>query len=149
MKSLDIDNIAAGFHHPTFDPIIGLPTYETIKELHVQLNANAASIFTNLVDGRHGFLRLTVSDAQYNSVSAVPFVASVNPGETVNYPLNITSARIKQADDAHDKTYRLFKEYTLAGRTLKQLLLGSIEEKYYRVLRNNIISVTPTSQQET
>ena len=57
----------------------------------------------------------------------------------MTYPLNAASARIKQADDAHDKVYRIFKEYTLADKALKQLLLGAIEEKYYHVLRNNLI----------
>ena len=81
-----------------------------------------------------------MSDAQYNSVSTVPFVAPVNPGATVTYPLNATSTWIKQADDAHDKACILFKEYTLANKALKQLLLGAIEEKYYRVLCNDLIS---------
>ena len=70
-----------------------------------------------------------MSDAQYNSVSTVPFVAPANPGVSVTYPLNATSVRIKQADDAHDKAYILFKEYTLTDKALKQLLLGAIEEK--------------------
>ena len=139
MTNQDTAKITTGFPRPTVDPILGLPTYVTIKELHVQLNANAASIFTNLGDGQHGYLRLTVSDAQYNSVSAVPFVAPVNPGATVTYPFNATSARTRQADDAHDKAYRLFKDYTLADKALKQLFLGAIEEKYYRVLRNDLI----------
>ena len=119
MTNQDTDKITADFPHPTVDPILGLSTYATIKELHVQLNANAASIFTNLGDGQHGYFRLTVSDAQFSSVSAVPFVAPVNPGATVTYPLNATSARIRQADDAHDKAYRLFKDYTLADKVLK------------------------------
>ena len=119
MTNQDTDKITAGFPHPTVDPILGLPTYATIKELHVHLNANAASIFTNLGDGQYGLLRLTVSNAQYNSVSTVPFVTPANPGATVTYPPNATSAWINQADDAHDKALRLFKEYTLANKAFK------------------------------
>ena len=89
----------AGFPHPTVDPIVGLPSYETIKDLHVQLNVNAASIFSNLGDGQHGLLRLTVSDAQYNYVSTVPFVQTMNPGPTVSSVLYATAAQIKQAVD--------------------------------------------------
>ena len=37
-----IDKITAGFPHPTVDPIIGLPTYQTIQELHIKLNTNTA-----------------------------------------------------------------------------------------------------------
>ena len=133
MTSLDNDKITTGFPHPAVDLILSLPTYETIKELHIQLNANAASIFANLGDNQHGLLRLTVSNAQFNSVSIVPFVAPANSGVT------FSSAQIKQADDAHDKVYILFKEYTLADKTIKQLLLWVVEDKYYRALRNNLI----------
>ena len=139
MTRLDIDKVTAGFPHPTIDPILGISTYITIKKLHVQLNTNATSIFTILGDGQHGLLQFTVSGAQYNSVSAVPFVAPANPGATPTYLTNASSTRIKQADNAHDKTYRLFKEYTIVDKVLKQLLLVAIEVKYYRVLRNNLI----------
>ena len=139
MTNLYTDKITAGFPRPIVDPILGLPTYATIKELHVQLNANAASIFTNIGDGQHDLLRLAVSNAQYNSVSTVRFVAPANPGATVTYLPNATSARIKHADDTHDKAFILFKEYTLADKVLKQLLLVAIEEKHYRVLRNDLI----------
>ena len=53
MTNLDLDKIMASLPHSTIDPIPGIPTYVTIKELHVQLNANAASIFTNLGYGQH------------------------------------------------------------------------------------------------
>ena len=139
MTNLYTDKITAGFPRPIVDPILGLPTYATIKELHVQLNSNAASIFMNIGDGQHDLLRLAVSNAQYNSVSTVPFVAPANPGATVTYLPNATSARIKHADDTHDKAFILFKEYTLADKVLKQLLLVAIEEKHYRVLRNDLI----------
>ena len=68
----------------------------------MQLNVNAASKFSNLGDGQHGLLRLTVSDAQYNSISSVPFVQPMNPGPTVPSVLNATAAQIKQAVDQHE-----------------------------------------------
>ena len=115
----DTNKIMVDFPHPIVDLILGRPTYATIKEPHVHLNANAVSIYTNLGDAQHRLLRLTMSDVQYNSVSTVPFVAPVNPGATVFYPPNTTSSRIKQADDVHDKAFMLFKEYTLTDKALK------------------------------
>ena len=95
MTNLDMDKITVGFPRPTFDSILGLSTYEIIKELHVQLNANVASIFTNLDDDQYGILRLTVSNAQCNSVSTIPFVVPINPGAASTYSTNSFSARIK------------------------------------------------------
>ena len=94
-----------------------MSAYEIIKELYVQLNANAVSMFTNLGDGKHELLRLIVSDAaQYKSVTAVPSVSPANPGVVLNYSNNANSTRIKQADDTHGKAYILFKKYTLVER---------------------------------
>ena len=95
MPTIVINKITAGFPHPTFDPSIGLPSYETIKDLHVQLNANAASIFSNLGDGHHGLLRLTVSDAQYNSVFRTTYESRTNCAlcSECNSCVNQTSCR--------------------------------------------------------
>ena len=106
----------------------------------MQLNENAASIFNNQGSGQHGLLRLTVLDAQYNSVSTVPFVQPMNPGPTMTSDLNATAAQIKQAVGTYEIQIRLFREYTLADKVLKQLLLGAVEDKYYRVIRNSLIN---------
>ena len=106
----------------------------------MQLNENAASIFSNQGSGQHGLLRLTVLDAQYNSVSTVPFVQPMNPGPTMPSDLNATAAQIKQAVGTYEIQIRLFREYTLADKVLKQLLLGAVEDKYYRVIRNSLIN---------
>ena len=105
----------------------------------MQLNVNAASIFSNLGDGQHGLLRLTVSDAQYNYVSTVPFVQTMNPGPTMSSVLYATAAQIKQAVDQHELQIKLFREYTLIDKVLKQLMLSAVEDKYYRVMRNSLI----------
>ena len=76
----------------------------------MQLNTNAASIFSNLGDGQHGLLRLTVSDAQYNSVSTIPFEQPMNLGPTVPSVLNATAAQIRQDVDQHELQTKPFRE---------------------------------------
>ena len=58
-----IKNIMDGFPFPTIDPIIGTSDYESIAEIHLKLNLNAASIQSNLGCGTFGLLILTVSPA--------------------------------------------------------------------------------------
>ena len=46
-------------HHtmsPTVNKIGGKPTYETIAEVHLKLNANSALVQSNLGDGQLGLL---------------------------------------------------------------------------------------------
>jgi hypothetical protein len=69
-----IDKIVDGFPHPMIPPIIGIPTYEAIANLNLHLNANAASVQSNLGDGQLGLLALTISPAIYNALSAIAFV---------------------------------------------------------------------------
>jgi hypothetical protein len=52
----DIDKIVDGFPCPTIVPITSVPTYKTIDNLNLQLNANAASVQSNLDSGLSGLL---------------------------------------------------------------------------------------------
>ena len=63
----------------TLTRIGGQPTYEQIKEINEELNANAASIVTSRGGGAHGHLAMTVSPATYATLSATPFVAPKMP----------------------------------------------------------------------
>ena len=46
-----IENIIVNFPHPTLTPCEGEPTFQNISNLHLELNANAASIHSNLGEG--------------------------------------------------------------------------------------------------
>jgi hypothetical protein len=89
---ISANKIVDGFPHPTIAPIIGIPAYESIAELNLQLNANAASVQLNLGDGQLGLLALTVSPAVYNTLRAVAFQHPVNPGTSPIIPANATTA---------------------------------------------------------
>lgn len=89
--TISIDKIVDGFPHPNIAPIVGIPTYESIAELNLQLNANAASVQSNLGDGQLGLLALTVSPAVFNTLSAVAFVHPVNPGTNPVIPPGATT----------------------------------------------------------
>ena len=67
-----IDTIVDSFPHPTLTAIEGIPSFATIRQIQVELNANASSIHSNLGDGQLGLLFLTVSQATYESLSDVP-----------------------------------------------------------------------------
>ena len=70
-----IDSIVEGFPFPIVQPsIIGEPNYESIAALHLQLNANTASVQSHLGNGVLGLLYFTVSPAVYATLLAVPFV---------------------------------------------------------------------------
>ena len=85
-----IDNIVDGFLFPTILPIFGTPTYNTIAEVNLKLNSNAASVQSNLGCGTLWLLQLTVSPAVYNTVSTIAFIVTFNPNSTGAQILNFT-----------------------------------------------------------
>ena len=130
----DIDRIVEGFPHPTIPPTIGRPEYAQIAEVNLKLNANAASVQSELGNGALGVLSLTVKPAVYNTQSAVPFVAPANPGPTVVIlvgPPNPTSAVVSNLTRAHNENLQVWREYLAKDNALKQQLLSCFNELYY------------------
>ena len=82
----DINKIVEGSPHPTINAIIGIPSYESISEIHIKLNSNAASVHFELGNGALVLLALTVTSAVHNTLAGVPFVPPVNPGQTFLIP---------------------------------------------------------------
>jgi hypothetical protein len=134
-----IDSLVTGFPFPTVLPIVGEPTYESIAALHRQLNANAASIQSHLGDGLLGLLPLTVSAAVYNTLSATPFLAPVNPGAAPVIPANSSGPQIADLRFTFNTATALFKDYDLADKALKQLLLGAVDDMFVRSLQTKYI----------
>jgi hypothetical protein len=123
-----MDKLIANSPHLHVPPIIGQPTYATLAQLHIQLNATAALVHSNLGNGLLSLLQLTVSNAVYNTLSATPFIhPAVNPDITVIIPSSSIGAVIAKANPAHDATTALFKQYDLTDKALKQQIVGAIQ----------------------
>ena len=84
-----VDYVASYFTYKTPTPIVGTPTYKSLKRLKAELRANASSVETNLGGGDHGYLGLVLSTAEYATVSATPFTAPTYPA-TLTIPANAT-----------------------------------------------------------
>eukprot|EP00957_Ditylum_brightwellii_P089514 6816099-Ditylum_brightwellii.AAC.1 len=66
----------------TIQKQIGMPTWESIRAIHINLNANAASVLINLGGGRYGYLGLTIGSTEYQTLTEHAFVQLVNLGIT-------------------------------------------------------------------
>ena len=93
MSSL-IKNIEDGFTFPIINPIVKTPKYESIVDIHINLNSNAVSVQSNLGCDMLGLLFLTVLPAVYATLSKMVFVPLVNPGPKPNIPTAATSTAI-------------------------------------------------------
>ena len=129
-----MEKVKDSFPFLSVEPIIGQPTYDSIRGLHKKLNANAASVHSHLGNGKLGLLYLTVKPEIYNTLSEVEFVPPENPGPTVNIPENGTQHQILAAQKLHEENRKLFIQYDACDRALKQLLIGAVDDMFINAL---------------
>ena len=85
-----IDKIIDTFSHPTIQKITGQLCYEKLTPMHRIINANTASISTNLGGGRHGYLGTTTETGYYRTLIGAVFMTPFNTGAVAIIPPNAT-----------------------------------------------------------
>ena len=140
-----IKNIVDGFTFPTIPPIARTQTYNTIPEVNLKLNPNAASIQSNLSCGTLGLLQLTISPAAYNTLPVTAFVVPVNPGSAPDIPTNSTGAQIIELCYAFDTAAALFNKYHRTDKALQKILLTTVDKMFIRYLRHKYVGYGLTS----
>ena len=78
-----VDYAASYFKYKTPTPIQGAPTKKTLKRLKQELQANASSVESDLGGGDHGYPGIVLTDVEYATISAMPFVAPHYPAALV------------------------------------------------------------------
>ena len=111
-----IEKIVDRFLFPTNDLIIGTLDHESVADIHLKLNPNAASVQSNLGCGTLNLLFLTVSPAVY---------------ATLWY--------------CHIEATKIFTKYENMDKALRQLLLASTDKLYVRSIGNKYIGYGKTN----
>jgi hypothetical protein len=132
-----VDTMIASFPE-TLEPIIGIPTYDSLSRLKAQLKINAATIPTLRGGGTHGYLAIVVSDAIYAQISQVAFVLPTNPGAHPAIPQAPppTASTQNEMVRIHAERLREFREYSTLQLALRRTLVAAIDGIYLRSLRD-------------
>mmetsp|Transcript_6273 Transcript_6273/g.9112 ORF Transcript_6273/g.9112 Transcript_6273/m.9112 type:complete len:87 (+) Transcript_6273:404-664(+) len=67
--------------HQELTPIIGKPTYNSIRKIEREVIANTQCATTTLGGGNHRYLGLAKNPTAYALLSNTPFVKPTNPGQ--------------------------------------------------------------------
>ena len=140
-----VDDIRAGFPHPTIPPIEGEPTYQTIKTMHDLLKSNAASVPTTLGGGAHGHLGLVLNAVLYTAVTGVAFNTPPHPGAGPTITPNATQAQILAATRQYNLDMKQYLECQRTDQALKQQVLGAVDPMYVESLRDMYTGYTAVS----
>jgi len=131
-----VKSLIESFPHPSIPSIQGQPTYESITEVTRLLNANAASVHTDLGGGSHGHLVLTVSPTVPPTLSATPFIVPNNPGPTPIIPVNSNAQETNVITQRHHEELHIWCEYINVDAALKQQLIKAVNPLYLRTLQH-------------
>jgi hypothetical protein len=127
--------ITDNFPHKTIPPIVGQPTYEAIKDLHMKLNENAVKVHSNLGDDLLGYLGVTVTPAIYNTLSAQPFAIPSNPGTSPVFPAEATGPQIANIRVVFQEQLYAFKKYMDVCNAISAIIIEVIARMYLATLR--------------
>jgi hypothetical protein len=123
---------------PNIPPIVGTPKYESLSTVFRMLSANATSGLCPLGKGQLGWLRITIPEALYNSLSNTPFDLPTNPGYAPTLLAFPTANQIALIQTTHKEQLRLWNEYQIIDHALKQQLTGAVNAKFIAAIRNRL-----------
>ena len=134
----EAEDIVENFLHPSLPQIEGIPSLASINELQIKLNANAASVQSDLGDSNLGLLYLAVTPAVYNTLSNTEFIEPVDPGQVPNVPAGTSSANATYIHRLFDEDRHVFRENHNIDRALKSQLIAAVDEMNIKSLCNHI-----------
>jgi hypothetical protein len=102
------DSFSTNFIHPVITPIASQneePNYASICVTRTQLHDNAAAVFSPAGGGCHGHLVLTMTDAEYFTITNVAFIVPINPPAD---PVMVKASRLESSENLrkHEKQRR-------------------------------------------
>ena len=143
-----LEKVIESFPHPTIQSIVGQPTYETLAEVHLKLNRNAASTHSHLGNEKLNILFLTIAPAIYNTQSNIAFIppANTDPYHVANQDL--TAAQISDTRRQYDVNLALYTEYDMTDKALKYLRIAAVDKTYIQYLQDTYIGYANITTKE-
>ena len=85
------------FPKPDFTRILGIPTYDSLRQIQLELKSNSLYVHSNFGGATHGHLKLLMTKTKYAPLSPVPYVRPVHPGILIitNNAIRVTSSKLK------------------------------------------------------
>ena len=127
-----VENILESFIHAVLTPIVGIPTYNALVDRIYQISSSATLMQTTLGGGKLGFLVLIVLPTVYATLSTTSLTKSANPGPVPLIPKNSTGIKQTSIWYKFILDTELYSLLQNMDKSLKQQLLGGVEDIYVR-----------------
>jgi hypothetical protein len=116
------------------------PTFASILITHIELNVNAASVYSARGDGLLGHLALTINSIDYKSRSKgnVDFDPPVNPPASPTHKDNAAEAEIAEGNRKHTALRCEFVQWQNIDAVLRNLLIAAVPGIFLTTMKNPV-----------
>ena len=133
--SINATNYRDIMSKPDLTAILGIPTYDSLHKMQIELKTNAISVHSNKGGGSHGHLGLIMTGPQFALLSNVAYIKDPHPGELV-IPQNATRVAAEAQKRAYDERIRVFHEVRGVEQALIQQIVASVEPEYLVAMKD-------------
>ena len=130
------------FPHPVLTPLpVGKkPDYFYLRQLRIEVYANATSVPSALGGGNHGHLGEVINPAAYTMLSlGFNYVAPVNPGNHPVYPPGADAAQMAGLDRQWQRETIEFQTAQNVRNAIRGQLLLAVPETYLKPIKHRIL----------
>jgi hypothetical protein len=133
------DELIAGFTHSYLPKLTREPAFEDLKVIRRLLNTDAMSIASYEGGGRHGHLRIIMTNEEYFAVAVDVFPVPNNPGPSAAVVAGMTAAVIAETTRLHKEATQVYCTYHNVNQAIKKLTIESFEDAYLNALSDKIV----------
>ena len=109
--------------------ILGIPTYNDLHQIKLELKTNALSIHSNFGGATHGNLGLLMMNTKYAILSKIPHLRPVHPGIII-IPRKFTRVASYEIKQVYDDNLRVFHEVCGVKHDPIQQVITTVDEQY-------------------
>jgi hypothetical protein len=132
------DELIAGFPHSSLPKVTGDPTFEYLKVIRWLLNTKAMSVASYEGGGRHGHLKIIMTNEDNFTVAVDVFPLPNNPGPSAAVVAGMTAAVIAETTRLHKEATQVYHTYHNVDQAIKKLIIESFEDAYLNALSDEI-----------
>ena len=132
------------FPHPTLTRVHGMPTYQDIAILKMQLSANAVTASSTLGNGELGHLGLVIGATEYDTIvdptganAAIHWSIPTMP-DTPEFDTKTTQVMMQNELAQYNEDTKDFQKYCAVHAALRAQLLEAINPVYLAPLKSRI-----------
>jgi hypothetical protein len=138
-NALTVEEIINGFPNPFLPKIDNEPTFEDIQVTTHLLNSNAISVPSMAGGGAHGHLGIIMTQVEYATISASPWVERFNTNSSPIIPPVANAVDAAQLACMHSECRRIYTNIINVYQALKRLILEAYANMYTSQLEDYLL----------